>query len=63
MSGARPAQIGSPWLGRGAGFSAASIEARPGLAIGVGGSPSWRYVLYGVSIAFRSANEAFGSWP
>ena len=36
-----------------AGLSAASIDARPGLAIGVGGRPGYRYVLYGVSIDFR----------
>ena len=47
------ARSGSPGAQRaarrrvGAGLSAAWIEARPGLAIGVGGSPVCRYVLYG----------------
>ena len=33
-------QIGSPAEGFGAGFKAALIAARPGLAMGVGGKPA-----------------------
>ena len=36
---------GSPTLGFGAGLSAARIDSRPGLAIGVGGSPAFWYVF------------------
>jgi hypothetical protein len=37
--------------GTSAGLAAASREARPGAAIGPGGSPAYRYVLYGESNA------------
>ena len=35
----------------GAGLRAARIDARPGLAIGVGGRPWFRYVLYGPGVS------------
>ena len=46
-----------------AGFNAARIDARPGLAIGVGGNPFFRYVLYGPSTAFKSAKLAPSGAP
>ena len=42
---------------RSSGASAAASDARPGLAIGVGGNPTRILVLYGVSIS-RSENES-----
>ena len=38
-----------------AGASVASIEARPGFAIGPGGNPSCAYVLYGLSVSSSCA--------
>ena len=52
-----------PVLGSGAGCSAASIDARPGLAIGVAGSPSRVYVFHGLSMvrsAFTSMSSTAG---
>ena len=64
-SSGSPAHSGSPTLGFGAGLSAARIDARPGLAIGVGGSPWLRYVLYGPGVSRCSVNgdSASGSPP
>ena len=63
-SSGRSAQIGSPTLGLGAGLRAARIDARPGLAIGVGGRPSCMYVFYGVSMFRCSLNGTVsGSSP
>ena len=42
-------------------FLAANPPETPGKAIGVGGRPLWRYVLYGVSKSFSSENGRLSS--
>ena len=70
---ARSTGSGSPWSGVrrnraalrrvGAGLTAAWIDARPGLAIGVGGRPMCMYVLYGVSSRLTSVERQARGLP